>query len=461
MGTFTELTIFLVAIILLTRLGSFISRRFNIPFVTIQLLTGVLLGPSLLNLLGAPIVLGTWGSPSPGLIHGVLKILAEIGLIQLVFLAGLQTDWHELKKKIKSSFSLGAWGFVLTAVSVAIIARVFVDRWVEALAMSAIVSASSFGISIYCLSEMKVLGSRVGVTVSGAAVLSGLLAILLMIASQAVNYAMTFGAFKMAIAVSWFMGKLTMFFAVAYFLTSRFLKLVAKTGFEKRPRQMLIGYLLLVAALYAWAAMHFGSFAAVGVASVGGALMGISNVEARKKITGGFESALASIPIGALFVVIGVEVNVKEASTSIIFLAALVTAVVVAKLIGSWIATRKEFESSHERVLIIFGVLAQGEIGMLIAAYLFSRGLVSPPSFNTAIILVIALTMISPLLMKMTSTEWRREEMTVAPYKNSPPLTGEGQGGGDQMASGTYRPRSILPARGRRFQKELVRLIRK
>jgi Kef-type K+ transport system membrane component KefB len=411
----------------------------------------------LLDLLGAPIVLGTWGSPSPKTLHTILKILAEIGLIQLVFLAGLQTDWRELKKKLRSSFSVGAWGFVLTAVIVAIIARVFVDHWAEALAMGAIVSASSFGISIYCLSEMKVLGSRVGVTVSGAAVLSGLLAILLMIASQAVNYAMTFGAFKMTVAVSWFMGKLTMFFAVAYFLTSRFLELVAKTGFDrnvprpayggiggvkghntkenyltgkprpvagelpKRPGQMLIGYLLLVAALYAWAAMHFGSFAAVGVASLGGALMGISNVEARKKITGGFESALASIPIGALFVVIGVEVNVKEASTSIFFLAVLVTAVVVAKLIGSWIATRKEFQSSHERVLIMFGVLAQGEIGVLIAAYLFSRGLVNPTSFNAAILVVILLTMVSPLLMKMTSMEWRREEMTVTPYKNSPP----------------------------------------
>jgi Kef-type K+ transport system membrane component KefB len=327
--------------------------------------------------------------------------------------------------------------------------------------MSAILSVSTFGISVYYFSERKVLGSQVAIMVSGAAILSALLAIVLMIASQAMNYAMTFGAFKMTIAVSWFLGKLIMFFAVAYFLTSRYLKLVAKTGFSrnvprpaysgiggvkghpalagkenyltgkppgigrgelpKRPRQMLIGYLLLVAALYAWAAMHFGSFAAVGIASLGGALLGISNVEVKKKITGGFESALTSIPIGALFVVIGMEANVKEASTSIIFLSVLVTAVIVAKSIGSWIATRKEFESSHERVLIMFGVLAQGEIGVLIAAYLFSRGLVNPTSFNAAILAVILLTMVSPLLMKMTSMEWRREEMTVTPYKNSPP----------------------------------------
>jgi Kef-type K+ transport system membrane component KefB len=419
METFTELTIFLVAIILLTRLGSFISRRFNIPFVTIQLLIGILLGPSVLNLLGAPMVLGTWGSPSPHPLHSILKILAEIGLIQLMFLAGLEVDWHELKKLFKSSFSVGAWGFLLSVGSVIILTRLFVDRWAEALAMSAIVSASSFGISIYCLSEMKVLGSRVGVTVSGAAVLSGLLTILLMIASQATNYGMAYGVLRMVVAVSWFFGKLIMFFAIAYFLTSRFLKLSSKSGFQKRPRQILIGYLLLVASLYAWAAMHFGSFAAVGVASLGGALLGLSNLEVKGKIAKGYESILASIPVGILFMVIGMEVNLKAAESSIFFLAVLLVAVVGAKLIGCWIATNKGYESSRERVLIMFGVLAQGEMGIVAAAYLFSRGLLNPPSFNVAIIAVAFLTMLTPVLTKITYTEFNVQRASI-PASNPP-----------------------------------------
>ena len=401
METFTELTIFLVAIILLTRLGSFIGRRFNIPFVTIQLLIGILLGPSLLNILRIPMVLGTWGSPPPSPLHSILKILAEIGLIQLMFLAGLEVDWHELKKSFKSSFSIGAWGFLLSVVSVIILTRLFVDRWAEALAMSAIVSASSFGISIYCLSEMKVLGSRVGVTVSGAAVLSGLLTILLMIASQATSYGMAYGVLRMVVAVSWFLGKLIMFFAIAYFLTSRFLKLSSKSGFQKRPRQILIGYLLLVASLYAWAAMHFGSFAAVCVASLGGALLGTSNPGLKEKFEGGLGSVLTSIPVGVFFVVFGMELNLRGSERSMIFLAVLFAAVIGAKLIGCWIATNKVFESSYDRSCIMFGALSQGEIGMLIAAYSFSHGLVNPISFNVAMIVVGVLTMLTPIVLKI------------------------------------------------------------
>jgi len=449
MVTFPQWIIVLIVVTVLARVTVLLARRFDLPTATIQLIIGILLGPSLFNVLGIPIILGTWGSPFPSPLHGVLKILAEIGLIQLMFLAGLGVDWRELKKILKLSSSVGAWGFVLTAVSVAIITRVFVDRWSEALAMGAIMSASSFGISVYYFSEAKILGSQVALTVLGATILSGLLAILLMIAAQATNYAATYGAFKMTIAVSWFLGKLIMFFAIAYFLTSRFLKLVAKTSFgrnvprrfplvggvkghnmkenyltgkprpvarelQKRPRQMVIGYLLLVASLYALAAMHFGSFAAVGVASVGGALLGVSNVEVKEKIAKGLESVLASIPIGILFIVLGMEVSLKEARTSIIFLVVLVTVVVMTKLVGSWMAKRSDVGSFRERVLISIGILPQGEMGILIAAYLFSRGLVSPSSFNAVIIVAIALTMLTPIVMKVAQIKFNIQ-VNVAP----------------------------------------------
>jgi Kef-type K+ transport system membrane component KefB len=423
MEAFPDWVIILIVAIVLSRVAALLARRIGLPSTSIQLLIGVLLGPSVFNLLGVPMVLGTWGSPSSGPLHSALRILAEIGLIQLMFLAGLGLDWRELKKILKLSFSVGAWGFVLTAVSVAIITQVFVGRWSEALAISAIASASSFGISIYYFNEMKGLDSRVKVTVLGAAILSGLLAMLLMIGSQATSYAMIYGLSKMSIAVSWFLAKLIMFFAVAYFLTSRFLKLVARTGFEKRPRQMLVGYLLLVAALYAWAAMHFGSFAAVGVASLGGGLLGASNPEVKEKIAKGFESVLASIPVGILVIVIGMEVNLKAAEGSILFLTVLLIVVISTKLTGCWIATNKGYPSSRERVLILFGVLAQGEMGIVIAAYLFSRGLINPAFFNAAVIAVVLLTMLTPVLTKITYTEFNVQKTSIAVSNPlSPPL---------------------------------------
>lgn len=164
---------------------------------------------------------------------------------------------------------------------------------------------------------------------------------------------------------------------------------------------MLIGYLLLVASLYAWAAMHFGSFAAVGVASLGGALLGMSNPEVKEKIAKGFGSLLVSIPVGILFIVIGMEVNLRAAETPFTFLAVLLAAVIGAKVIGCWVATNKGYQSSRERAIITFGALPQGEMGIVVAAYLLSRGVLSPPSFNVGIIAVASLTIVSPVLMRI------------------------------------------------------------
>jgi len=405
MATFPQWIIILIIVIVLARISALLARRFHLPTVTIQLIIGILLGPSLLNVLESPIILGTWGSPSPSPIHAVLKILAEIGLIQLMFLAGLGVDWRELKKVFRSSLSLGAWGFLLTAVSVTILTRLFVGRWTEALALSAIMVASSFGILVYNFNEMNFLRSRAANILLGGAGVCGILGILLMIASQATHYGLAYGVSRMAIAVSWFLAKLVMFLAIAYFLTSRFLKLCMKSGFQTRPKQVLIGYLLLVAALYAWASMHFGSFAAVGVASLGGALLGSSNLEAKEKIAKRFGSILASIPVGILFIVIGMEMNLRAGKSGIIFLALLIGIVTGSKLIGSWIATRKGHESPREQALIVFGGLHQGEMGILIAAYLLSRGLVDPSHFNLTMIAVPLLTVVSPVLMRIASAE--------------------------------------------------------
>jgi Kef-type K+ transport system membrane component KefB len=399
---FVQLAIFLIMIILLSRLAILLSRWVHLPSISFQLLFGILIGPSLFNLLGVPIVIGTWGSISPSPLHSVLKILAEIGLIQLMFLAGLQTDWHRLKTDLKPIFSVGGWSFISAAIGIAVVVRCFVDRWPEALAVSATLAAPSVGISAYNFSETKLLQSRAAQIALGSAFFTVGLAILLMISSQALSYASAYGISRMIVAVSWFVGKLIMFFAIAYFLTSRFLKLIAEAASLKRPRQALIGYLLLVAALYGWAAVHFGSFAAVGVASMGGALLVRVNLEWREKIRKGSESLLGSLPLGILFIVLGMGINLREPGGSPPLWVLLIATAILTRMMGCWIAVRNVLDSTGERVLITFASLPHGEMGVLIASHLFSRGLVSPQNFNNALIVVILSVMVTPLLMRLT-----------------------------------------------------------
>ncbi len=407
MEQFLRLLIFLIGLLVLVRAANFLGDRIGLSPITLQLLAGILLGPFLLNLTGTAIVLGTWGSPSPSLSYGVLKTLAEIGLIQLMFMAGIHIDWNKWKATFKPITSLAGWEFLSTAVGAAIISRFFLGRWSEALAVSAIMAASSFGISAYGLNKMRLLSSGASQIILGSAVMSSFLAILLMVASMAVDYAILYGLVNMAIAVSWFLGKLIMFSAISYFLTSRFLKLAGRKGFQERPRQVLIGYLLLVASLYAWAAMHFGSFAAVGVASLGGGLLSVSNLGLKERLVKGFESVGASLLIGILFIVIGTGVNLRDLGETTGFLGILLVGVIGTRLVGLRIAKRTLSDSLEEKRFLFLSALPQGEMGILIAGYLLSRGLVSPLSFNLALTAVVVLTLAVTTLIKTVEVSRR------------------------------------------------------
>ena len=83
-------------------------------------------------------------------------------------------------------------------------------------------------------------------------------------------------------------------------------------------------------------------------------------------------------------------------------MAVLLVAVIVSRLSGIYVSVRKDSESLRDRAFIMIGTLAQGEVGMVIAAYLFSRGLVNPLQFDLSITVVVMLTMIAPVLMRIT-----------------------------------------------------------
>lgn len=400
MNAFIGIVLLLTTVILLARFGSSLGERWGIPPSAVQLGVGVMVGPSLLDVLRAPIVLGTWGSPSPTAWHGVLKVLSEVGLIQLMFLAGLRVDARKWKNATEQVLSLGFWVFGLAFVSIALLGRWFLDRSAEAMALGAVLGGTGFGTSVYNAAQMKRPRPELANTISGAAALTGGLSILTMIGSHTLSYGVRFGAFEALVAVSWFLGKLILFFAVSYFLMSRFLRRIGANGFEKRPRQTGIGYLLLVAALYGWGATHFGSFAGVVVSSLGGGLLGMGCVEMRDKVLRGSESVMASLPVGLLFITMGMEANLRVITDQGILVLAMLGGVVFAKSVAVRVWARKVGGSSEERTQVTLGAFSPGEMGMLVAAYFFSRGLLPPPAFNVAVTVVVLLAMLVPLFMR-------------------------------------------------------------
>src|SRR5881296_3800132 len=157
-----------------------LSTRFGQPAVFGEILAGLLLGPSLLNVLGwrvfAPAAAGV---PEAGL-AGVIQVLAEIGVILLMFVAGMETDLQEMRRVGKVAFWAALGGVLLPLAGGAAAARLFGYGWGEGLFMGAVLTATSVSISAQTLMELKSLRSREGSTILGAAVIDDVMGIIVL-----------------------------------------------------------------------------------------------------------------------------------------------------------------------------------------------------------------------------------------------------------------------------------------
>src|SRR5512137_3039348 len=170
MTPFLQLAFELVVILLAAKAAGYISTRLGQPSVLGELLIGVLLGPSLVDILHLPFInnasLGT-----------TISELSELGVLLLMFLAGLELHLHELASHRKVSL-LASIGGLLLSISMGWGAgRLFGMSNTAALLLGLALGATSVSISARTLMEMNILRSRVGLSLLGAAVVDDILSI--------------------------------------------------------------------------------------------------------------------------------------------------------------------------------------------------------------------------------------------------------------------------------------------
>ena len=160
MTSFLQLAIALTIIISAAKLGGYLSYRLGQPSVLGELIVGIILGPSVLNFLSFPYFMD---EHLPQVIHQ----MAEMGVLLLMFLAGLDLHICHLLKSSKVAALAGSLGVVLPLVLGTGAGMLFSMNIQSALFVGLILSATSVSISAQTLMELKVLRSRVGIGLPG------------------------------------------------------------------------------------------------------------------------------------------------------------------------------------------------------------------------------------------------------------------------------------------------------
>lgn len=403
---FLDVLLALIIIIVAAKASGYVSLRLGQPSVLGELLAGVILGPTVLDMVHIwPVFHG-----SEGVLEEFVTLMAELGVILLMLLAGLELQLSELVKSGKVAALAGTLGVLLPLVLGWGTVVIFGASNVEGLFMGLALSATSVSISAQTLLEMGVLRSRVGLGLLGAAVFDDVLVILILSISFILVGGSAQGVGDVLITLLRMAGYFGVAVALGLWVLPRLISWVDKLPIS----QGTMASVLVLTLLFAWAAEVIGGLATITGAFLVGLFL--ARVPFHARIEAGVSTIAYSLFVPIFFVNIGLAVNLRAISGSAWWLALAITAVAVfSKIFGCGLGAKLGGFRNREALQLGIGMVSRGEVGLIVAAFALGEALISPQNFSIAVFMVIVATLLTPPLLRLSFAKDVGQKTAVVP----------------------------------------------
>lgn len=387
MSPFLELIFALLVIILFAKIASFLSIKIGQPSVLGELLVGILLGPTLLDLTHLPFL-------SDAHLTEVVIELGEMGVLLLMFIAGLELHFSELARNTRVSAYAGALGVLFPVALGWGTGALFGFSGANALFIGLILGATSVSISAQTLMELKMLRTRVGLGLLGAAVFDDILVILLLSTVLAI---LSGGGGLASILLILLRIVLYLGLSVAFGLWV--LPWLARRAAQLEISQAALSLALVILFLYGITAEVVGGMAAITGAFLAGLMF--ARTPEKERIERGVRALAYSLFVPVFFVSIGLGINLREVSSSALVLLLVISAMgILGKILGSGLGARLGGFSLKESLQLGAGMVSRGEVGLIVATIGLQAGFVNADEFSAVIGMVIVTTLITPPLLR-------------------------------------------------------------
>jgi Kef-type K+ transport system membrane component KefB len=387
MSPFLQLAFELIVILLAAKAAGYLSMRLGQPSVLGELLAGVLLGPSVINILGLPFV------QTAGL-QSTLSELSEFGVILLMFLAGLELHLGELASHRKVSLLSSAGGLLLSIGLGWGAGRLFGMGNAAALLLGLALGATSVSISARTLLELNLLRSRVGLGLLGAAVADDVLSIL----AFSIFLAVQSGDGGLASLV-WLTLRMLLFLAGAVAFGTWVLPWLVRGVVRLHISQGPLTFAIVTALAFGLAAELLGGMAAIIGAFVAGLMF--ARTPEKGLIDQGVNALAYGLFVPIFFINIGLGVDLRGLQPEAFGLILVVTLTAVGgKLFGAAGGARLAGLPSREAFQLGAGMVARGEVTLIIAAVGSRTGLIDGRAFSAIVAAVLLSTLVTPPLLK-------------------------------------------------------------
>lgn len=394
-----QLLLLLCLVIPLAKIAGAAANRIGQPAVFGELLAGLLLGPSVANILGWSIFTlpagGAHGAAIP--LIAIVKDLADIGVILLMFIAGMETDVAAMRRVGKVAFWAATGGVILPLVGGALVARAFgLPLMWDGIFIGTILTATSVSISAQTLMELGALRTKAGAAILGAAVIDDVMGILLL--SVVVALARAGGGLEIG-PLLLVIGRMTAYFAIAI-VAGRLFAAAAAASDRLNVSQGLLAIVLGIAFGYAWAAEYLGGVAAITGSYVAGVLF--AQTRWREQIDRGIHPLTYSFFVPLFFISIGLQANGRDLGSQVAFTIVLILVAVVTKAVGCGAFARLFGFTGRESLQVGAGMISRGEVGLIVAGYGLAHGIIGRDVFSASVLMVLATTMVTPPLLRLT-----------------------------------------------------------
>ncbi|MDR0899134.1 MAG: cation:proton antiporter [Lactobacillaceae bacterium] len=368
----------LILILLATTLLGWGAQKLNLPVVAGQLLAGLILGPALLNLVHT---------------DSIITFVADLGVMILMFLAGMETDIKLLRANLLHGFSVAIFGALVPFLSFWAIGGFLGMNNEESIFLGIVFAATSVSISAEVLTEYNQLKTKAGSTILGAAVVDDILAVILL--SVFVAIFGQGGSSHSDKSVPVLLVLAIAFFAVMYLYTRYIVPLLFKFVNAVNLNGIIAIVSMFVVLLGSYYAEISGLSEIVGAFFVG---LAVSTQKQVHEVIDEFTPVGYALFIPVFFASIGL--NIRLDSVDWIMVILLTILAFATKYVGSFFGDKILGASAKDANIVGLGMVSRGEMALIFAGIGLGSKLISESNYSMISVVVILTTIIAPIALK-------------------------------------------------------------
>lgn len=373
-----------IALILIsTKILGLLTRRIQLPQVVGALIAGLLLGPACFGVLQET---------------DFIKNIAEIGVIVLMFAAGLETDVQELKKTGLASFIIALLGVIVPLIGGYFVATIYnpvtdQQTMLQNIFVGVVLTATSVSITVETLKELGKLSTKTGNAILGAALIDDVLGII------ALTVISSFAGSDVSLWV--ILLKILGFFIFCGVVAFLFIKFVNPwiNKYKKDLRRFVI-LAFAFCLLMSFSAEYFFGVSDITGAFVAGLIL--SNNKKTSYMLNRFDTVSYVLLSPVFFASVGLKVTFSNMSATVVVLTVLLLVVaILSKMIGCGLGAKICKYTNLQSVKIGIGMISRGEVALIVATKGMSMGLMKDEFFAPLVLVVVATTIVTPILLKL------------------------------------------------------------